>query len=90
MIEPYKNTASLGVKKAIGHLNKVLKMIDEDSYCMDILQQTRAAEGLLKSVSTTILESHLNTCAGKVLVSGESEERERMVAELVKAFKAAK
>lgn len=90
MIDPYKDKATLGAKKAVGQLQKVMEMIEQDSYCMDVLNQVRAVEGLLNSLSVNILESHLHTCAGKALTSKNKTEREQMIAELVKAFKAAK
>lgn len=90
MISPYKEKANLAAKKALGQLNKILEMIDNNRYCMDVLMQVKAVEGLLSSLSVNILESHLQTCAGKALTSSNKKDREQMIAELVKAFKAAK
>lgn len=90
MIEPYKGKAILGTKKAIGQLQKVIEMIEEEKYCMATLNQVRAVEGLLNSLSVNILESHLRTCVGKVFASKNIKNRNEMVEELVKAFKAAK
>jgi len=87
MIEPYKSKATTGAKKAIGQLKKVLEMIEEDKYCMDTIQQIKAVNGLLRNVSSNVLESHLNTCAGKALNSKNKKERESVIKEIVKAFK---
>lgn len=90
MIEPHKSKAQLSCKKALGTLNKVLTMIEGDSYCMDILQQIRAVEGLLASASAQVLESHLNTCVGKAYESKTKGEVNKTINELLKAFKASK
>jgi DNA-binding FrmR family transcriptional regulator len=90
MIEPYKAKSITGSKKAIGQLNKVLKMIEEDVYCMDLLQQIRAVEGLLRSLSANILESHLHTCGQRAFSTDDKQQQEKIIQELVTAFKASK
>ena len=46
------------LKKAQGMINKVISMIEDDKYCIDVLQQNLAASGYLKSVDKLILEQH--------------------------------
>lgn len=79
-----------GAKKAIGQLNKILNMIEEGAYCMDLLQQIRAVEGLLNSLSANILESHLQTCGKAAFSSSEKKQHQKIINELIVAFKAAK
>ena len=90
MVDPYKSKAVTGAKKAVGQLNKVVKMIDEGKYCMDILQQVRAVQGLLNSLSSNILESHLHTCGKRAFESDDAKKHKKIIDELVVAFKAAK
>ena len=45
-----------------GHIRGVVKMIDEDRYCMDILTQTLAIDKSIKGISMDILKNHLKTC----------------------------
>ncbi len=90
MIEPYKSKASTGAKKALGQLKKVTQMIEEDAYCMDLLQQIRAVEGLLTSLSSNILESHLQTCGARAFSSKDKKEHKKIIDELIIAFKASK
>jgi len=86
MIEPYKSKTTLSIKKAIGQLKKTLTMIDEGAYCIDIVQQVLAAQGLLKSTRSSLLENHFNTCF-KSAVAAKDEKREaEMIAELMKIF----
>lgn len=90
MIEPYKAKARTGAKKASGQLNKVIEMIEAGEYCMDLLQQLRAVQGLLNSVSTNILESHLHTCGKRAFSSNDDEKHKKNIDELILAFKASK
>jgi len=90
MIEPYKAKSTTGAKKAAGQLSKVLQMLGDDAYCMDIIQQVRAVEGLLDAVSSNILESHLHTCACKALGSKNNCDDEKIIKEIITAFKSKK
>ncbi len=90
MVEPYKSKSKTGAKKAVGHMNKILQMIDEDAYCMDLLQQIRAVEGLLSSLSANILESHLVTCGSRAFSSDDEKQHKAIIDELITAFKIAK
>lgn len=86
MANQYKNKATLGTKKAIGQLKKVLSMIEEEDYCMDIVQQVKAVKGLLDGVSLTMIENHVNNCSRSSL----SAKDKKVVDEILIAFKAMK
>jgi CsoR family transcriptional regulator, copper-sensing transcriptional repressor len=65
-----------GLKKAHSHLARVIKMVEEKEYCVDILQQNLAVMGLLKSANNKLLERHLNSCFVNVM-KGTNEKRKR-------------
>lgn len=90
MIDPYKSKALLASKKAVGQLKKVLEMIEGEAYCMDILQQIRAVEGLLTSIAGQALDSHLHTCGKRAFSSSDEREQEKIIQELLVAFKTSK
>lgn len=75
MIDPYKTMAVTNLKKANGQIARVLKMIEEDQYCIDIAQQVNAAIGLLKRVNCHILESHLITCSPRKLKGSKKSKK---------------
>ena len=50
------------LNRAIGQLNGVKAMIDDNRYCGDVLLQLAAAEKAVHRVSELILENHLHTC----------------------------
>lgn len=73
------------LKIAHGHLEKVIKMVSEDRYCLDIIQQTQAVEMALKKVDEMILENHLKTCVRESIKSGKGIDEK--VAEVIKVFR---
>ena len=67
-----------------GHLKKVIKMIENDEYCIDILNQSLAVQNALKRIDELLLENHLNTCVVHKIQSGKSEEAAKEVMETFK------
>lgn len=61
-------------KIANGHLNKVIKMIESDRYCLDVVHQSLAVQAALKAADRKLLENHLNTCVSDSIKKGESKE----------------
>ena len=49
------------LKTIEGHLRGVIRMVEEDTYCIDVIRQIQAVESALNKVSTKILEDHLNS-----------------------------
>lgn len=74
----------IGIKKAKSSLEKVIKMIEEEKYCIDIIQQNLAVIGLLKSVNMNLLEWHLNCCVKKAAASQNEADLDNKMKELVK------
>lgn len=50
------------LKTARGQLDGIIKMVEEDRYCMDISQQVLAADAMLRRVNKEILSAHLKHC----------------------------
>jgi len=67
MISHIKAPLHLNLKKVTGMIAKLQKMIDEDSYCPDVVQQTNATIGLLKKVNELIIRDHILCCGTKEL-----------------------
>lgn len=62
------------LKISAGQLNKVIKMVESDRYCIDVLLQSQAVQKALKGTDSVILENHLNTCVVDAIKEGKSEE----------------
>ncbi len=86
----YKDQALTNLKKAGGVIDRVIKMIEDEEYCIDICQQVNAALGLLKKTNNYILENHLLTCGTKELGSGSEKKRKDFVKEILRACEVSK
>ena len=74
------------LKTIEGHLRGVIKMVEEDAYCIDVIRQIQAVEGALNKVSTRILENHLNSCVITAIEGQDPSERERVLKEITEVF----
>lgn len=61
-------------KIADGHLKKVIKMIENGEYCIDIIHQSLAVQSALKKADRVVLENHLNTCVADAIKKGNKIE----------------
>ncbi|BBL61690.1 MAG: metal-sensing transcriptional repressor [Methanobrevibacter arboriphilus] len=62
------------LKKIIGQLNAIDRMIDEDVPCEDIIMQINASKSALHKVGQIVLEGHLNHCVKEGIETGDSEQ----------------
>ena len=71
------------LKTARGQLDGIIKMVEEDRYCMDISQQVAAADAMLRRANREILTAHLKHC---VEHAESDRERSDKIDELVNAL----
>jgi len=57
-----------------GHLDGVIRMVDEDRYCVDLLHQLSAVQGALDRIRREILEGHLRGCLADAVAEGTADE----------------
>ncbi len=62
MNEDYRKKARARVNRVNGQVTGIGKMIDEDRYCLDILNQIAAARAALDALGVEVLTSHLESC----------------------------
>lgn len=74
------------LKKAIGQLNGIQKMIEEDVPCEDVLLQFNAVNGALHKLSLMVLEGHLRHCVREGIESGNADETIESFAEALENF----
>ena len=74
----------IGLKKARTSLDKILNMLEEEKYCIDIIQQNLAVIWLLKSANLNLLEGHLNGCVKNALNAKNEDDVNAKMEELVK------
>jgi DNA-binding FrmR family transcriptional regulator len=74
------------LKTIEGHLRGVIRMVEEDSYCIDVIRQIQAVESALNKVSTQILANHLDSCVTIAIQGNNQKERERVLKEITEVF----
>ncbi len=79
-----KKSVAHKIKIARGQLDGVLKMIEEDQYCVDISTQLLAAQALLKSANQQILEAHIRCCVSDAIENGDEKARTEKLDEALK------
>jgi CsoR family transcriptional regulator, copper-sensing transcriptional repressor len=84
MIEPLRKKSLQRLKRAKGQLDGIIRMIEEDAYCVDILTQLLAAQSAVKGVTPIVLESHLSTCGAEHLSSQDPKKRQKFIQEIVR------
>jgi len=72
-----------------GHVRGIERMVEEDSYCIDVIKQAIAVQRALERVNGIMLENHLQTCVTTAIRGEEAQERERVIGELLEVFETA-
>lgn len=67
-----------------GHLKKVISMVEQDDYCIDVLHQSQAIQSALREIDNIVLEKHLNSCVIEHIKKGETK---MTIDEIMKVFK---
>ena len=76
------------LKTARGQLDGIMKMVEEDRYCIDISQQVMATEAILNRVNKEILSAHLKNCVNQAQTPREREEKiDELISTLGKILK---
>jgi len=84
-----KVSAQINFKKAQSLIKKIISMLENDEYCIDIMQQNLAVIGMLKSAHQMLLEGHLKTCFKSAMETKNEAKKNRMIAEILKVSKIA-
>jgi len=63
------------LKTARGQIDGIIKMIDDDRYCMDVNTQILAATSVLRKANKLVLKAHMESCVREAVEEGKSEEK---------------
>jgi len=77
------------LKTVEGHIRGIQRMVEEDTYCIDVIRQIQAVQAALNKISTQILDEHLNSCLITAVRGENVVERERVLKEIIDVFEAA-
>jgi CsoR family transcriptional regulator, copper-sensing transcriptional repressor len=75
------------LKSIAGHINGIVRMLEEDRYCVDVIKQIQATQQALSRVSEGILDAHLRTCVTTAIQGADANERERVLTEITEVFR---
>jgi len=73
--EQVKKESLNRMKKLEGQIRGVSKMIDEEKYCVDILNQISAVKSALDGVARKILKRHVESCVADAILKGQADEK---------------
>lgn len=74
--------------KVEGQIRGVIKMIEDERYCIDIVTQLKAVTSALRSVERSVVEQHVDTCVLRAIDAGNSKEKNRHLREIMDLLKA--
>ena len=81
-----KAEAQRRMKSIAGHVRGIERMLEEDTYCIDVIKQIQAVDAALNKVSGLLLEGHLHSCVITAVRGEDLAERERVLAEIASVF----
>lgn len=70
------------LKTARGQIDGIIKMVEDDRYCIDISIQLMATQSLLGRVNADVLTAHIEGCVQQALASGTQQDKERKIEEI--------
>ena len=82
-----KQATLVNFKKSKSHIAKIIKMVEKNEYCIDIMQQNLAVIGLLRSAHQQLMENHLNTCFKKAMETKNEKRKQEMIEEILQVTK---
>lgn len=75
------------LKTARGQLDGLIRMVEEDRYCIDISNQLLSTQALLGTINAEVLTAHVDHCVRQAFESGDEAEEEKKIAELQAVLK---
>ena len=74
-MKPEHKTAAVNRLKTVrGHMDAVIRMVEDEEYCPKIMKQISALEGSLEGVNRVLLQNHIETCVLEHVKEGRSEQ----------------
>ena len=71
-------------KISLGQLKKIIEMVEDDKYCIDILHQSQALRSALEQNENLIMENHLQSCVADDIRNGRGQKAVEEVMSVIK------
>jgi DNA-binding FrmR family transcriptional regulator len=81
-----KKTVKGRLARVEGQVRGLVQMVEQDRYCIDVVNQLRAAKAALAKVEQIVLGDHIGHCVEEAIVSGDPALQREKVAELMDVF----
>jgi DNA-binding FrmR family transcriptional regulator len=75
------------LSRIAGQVQGIKRMVEEETYCIDIVTQIQAARSALRSVEMQILKKHMHHCVSNAFESGSQKEADEKMDELLRVMK---
>tara|TARA_R110001592_G_scaffold237529_1_gene496750 strand:+ start:43 stop:315 length:273 start_codon:yes stop_codon:yes gene_type:complete len=82
-MELERNATIRRLNRIAGQVRGISRMIEEERYCIDVLQQLQAVKSALARVEDAVLKDHAATCVEAAIASGDEREQRQKFGELV-------
>ncbi|MCX6717734.1 MAG: metal-sensing transcriptional repressor [Candidatus Taylorbacteria bacterium] len=84
--EDKKKSILISLKKASSLLKKITEMVENDHYCIEVMQQNLAVIGLLRSAHEKLMSNHFNTCFKSAVLAKDERKQKKMTEEILKVI----
>lgn len=71
------------LKTARGQLDGLIKMVEDDRYCIDISNQLLATQAILRNINREVLHAHLNCCVKEAFEKGDAQKKVEEIVEIM-------
>jgi len=82
----YSSKTTNRLKRIEGQVRGLIKMLEDDRYCIDVLHQMQAVKSALARAESEILKNHTASCVEGAIRSGDSVKQREKISELVDLF----
>jgi DNA-binding FrmR family transcriptional regulator len=83
MQAPVKDACVSRLRRIEGQVRGLVRMVEDDRYCIDVITQLQAVRAALKRVEEEVLKDHVAHCVEHAIQSGDAKEQRQKVAELM-------
>ena len=80
---PVKKACVARLNRIEGQVRGLVRMVEDDRYCIDVITQLQAVRAALKRVEEEVLKDHVAHCVEHAIQSGDTKEQRKKVAELM-------
>jgi DNA-binding FrmR family transcriptional regulator len=71
---------------ARGQIEGIIRMIEEDRYCIDVSKQVLSVIALLKKANGIVLRQHMNTCVREAVTKGGGEKKVEEIMQIIDSY----